>query len=278
MKADLSYNAWVSSPYFSTKHSTYFSVYDKFFEKFCGKEITFVEIGVLNGGSLFMWREFFGPKARIIGVDLNPGAKRWESEGFEIFCGSQSDEVFWSDFVEQVGRVDIVLDDGGHTYKQQIITVESLMPNIKNGGVLVVEDTHTSYMTQFGGPSKRSFIEYAKNTIDGINYRFSDFSSNPSEKIAWGISFYESFVVFEIEREKCSVVSCSVDNAGEYLEAEDYRYDDSRVEALFKYLAKRYSSLERISGLRRLIVGIRNFLRLIRNMLENKKLSKYFKY
>ena len=80
-------------------------------EEFCGKEITFVEIGVLNGGPLFMWRGFFWPKARIIGVELNPGAKRWESEGFEIFCGSQSDEVFWSDFVEQVGRVDIVLDD-----------------------------------------------------------------------------------------------------------------------------------------------------------------------
>ena len=204
MKADLSYNAWVSSPYFSTKHSTYFSVYDKFFEKFCGKEITFVEIGVLNGGSLFMWREFFGPKARIIGVDLNPGAKRWEAEGFEIFCGSQSDEVFWSNFVEQVGQVDIVLDDGGHTYKQQIITVESLMPNIKNGGLLVVEDTHTSYQTEFGGPSKRSFIEYAKNTIDGVNYRFSAFSNNSSEKIAWGVLFYESFVAFEIERKKCA--------------------------------------------------------------------------
>ena len=54
MKADLSYNAWVSSPYFSTKHSTYFSVYDKFFEKFCGKEITFVEIGVLNSVYRFM--------------------------------------------------------------------------------------------------------------------------------------------------------------------------------------------------------------------------------
>ncbi len=103
MKTDLSYIAWVSIPYMSIKHSTYFSVYDKLFKNFCGKEITFVEIGVLSGGSLFMWREFFGPKARIIGVDLNPEAKRWEAEGFEIFCGSQSDEVFWSSFVEQVG-------------------------------------------------------------------------------------------------------------------------------------------------------------------------------
>jgi hypothetical protein len=170
------------------------------------------------------------------------------------------------------------LDDGGHTYKQQIITVESLMPNIKDGGLLVVEDTHTSYMTEFGGPSKKSFIEYAKNTIDGINYRYSGFSNKLSEKIAWGVLFYESFVVFEIEREKCSVVSCGVVNDGENLEAKDYRHDDSRVESLLENFSKKYGFLKRIPGLGSLVIGIRKFIRFIRSILENQKLSKYFKY
>ena len=65
----------------------YESFVQKKFDEIVGKEITFVEIGILDGGSLFMWRDFFGNKARIIGVDLNPEAKKWEKEGFEIFIG-----------------------------------------------------------------------------------------------------------------------------------------------------------------------------------------------
>ena len=159
------------SPYRSIKHTTYFGVYDHIFTKYRDKKITFVEIGILGGGSLFMWRKFFGPKARIIGVDMNPEAKKWEKDGFEIFIGSQSDKLFWTKFVKDVGKVDIVLDDGGHTYDQQIITTEMLLENLKDEGLLVVEDTHTSYMDGFGN-EKYSFINYTKNMIDRINSRF----------------------------------------------------------------------------------------------------------
>jgi hypothetical protein len=94
MKNTLSYESYLKSPFKSIKHSTYFDIYDDLFSRYRNKNITFVEIGILGGGSLFMWRDFFGPEARIIGVDLNPSAKKWEGEGFEIFIGSQSDEKF----------------------------------------------------------------------------------------------------------------------------------------------------------------------------------------
>ena len=60
-----SFKAYSNSPYRSIKHSTYFQVYDRIFSKYQGKEITFVEIGILDGGSLFMWREFFGEKQEL---------------------------------------------------------------------------------------------------------------------------------------------------------------------------------------------------------------------
>ena len=117
MKNANSYQSFQKSPYKSTKHTTYFDIYDDLFSKYRGRKIIFVEIGVLGGGSLFMWRDFFGEEARIIGIDLNPSAKKWEKDGFEIFIGSQSDTNFWNNFTSQVKVIDIVLDDGGHTYE-----------------------------------------------------------------------------------------------------------------------------------------------------------------
>ena len=48
--------------------------------------------------------KFFGPKARIIGIDLNPNAKKWTKYGFEIFIGDQSDINFWKMFKKKLGK------------------------------------------------------------------------------------------------------------------------------------------------------------------------------
>ena len=115
--------AFLNSPYNSKKISSYFSIYESLFQKYKKKKITFIEIGILNGGSLFMWREYFGPQARIIGIDLNPAALKWENFGFEIIIGNQADPIFWKNLKSKVIEVDIILDDGGHTNEQQIITL-----------------------------------------------------------------------------------------------------------------------------------------------------------
>ena len=119
--------------YTSLKIDSYFQVYEEIFKNYIGKKITFVEVGVLGGGSLFMWKEYFGKDARIIGIDLNPEAKKWEKYGFEIFIGSQSDEKFWNYFYDKVGKVDILLDDGGHHNKHQMTSVSVAIPNINDG-------------------------------------------------------------------------------------------------------------------------------------------------
>ena len=179
-KTDI-YKSYLESPYKSIKHTTYFDSYDHFFSRYRNQKITFVEIGILSGGSLFMWRNYFGPEARIIGIDLNPNAKKWEEHGFEIYIGSQSDIKFWEDFTREVSLIDVVLDDGGHTYEQQIITTECLLSSMNDGGIILVEDTHTSYMSGFG-PKSKSFIEYTKMLIDKVNMRFEKFSHYPSER------------------------------------------------------------------------------------------------
>ena len=146
---------------------------DHLFNQYIGKKITFVEIGIFSGGSLFMWRKFFGKKARIIGIDLDPKAKQFKKYGFEIFIGDQSKKEFWNKFFKKVGKVDIILDDGGHTNYQQIMTTNLCVPMIKDNGKLVIEDVHTSFIKKnWYNPSKYSFINYSKKLAEDINTRF----------------------------------------------------------------------------------------------------------
>lgn len=214
-----------AAPFLSLKHTTYFSVYDQLFSRFIGKAPVIVEVGVLNGGSLYMWREFFGPDARIIGVDLNPEAVWLREDGFEIHIGDQTDTQFWQDFFRDVGDVDILLDDGGHTYPQQVVTASSALDHIRDGGLLVVEDTHTSYMTEFGGPSDTSFVSWAVNLMHGVNHRFSAFvEGHDPERRVLSVQFYESIVAFHVDRSLATVDSQTTTNDGVGRDAKDFRY------------------------------------------------------
>lgn len=230
------FDIYRSVKYLSIKHDSYFQVYEELFAQYVGKPITFVEIGVLNGGSLFMWRDYFGPQANIIGIDLNPAAKKWENEGFKIYIGSQSDPAFWDQFYREVGSVDIVLDDGGHTNNQQIVTVDKSVPFVNDGGLIVVEDTHTSYFQEFGNPGRFSFISFAKRLVDSVNSRFpsvNDVKNKYGNKI-YSIAFYESIVCFHVNSKKC-FVSSPVDNKGISNNALDFRYRSSLLQRiLFK--------------------------------------------
>lgn len=223
-----SFEAFKISPHPSFKHTTYFSVYDKLLIPYQNKKITFVEVGVLHGGSLFMWREFFGSKARIIGVDLNPRAKKWEAEGFEIHIGDQEDPHFWREFISTVGPIDVFLDDGGHTYSQQIVTAECVLDSISDGGILVIEDTHTSLMDGFGD-QKYSLIKYTKLWIDKINSRFSSFNTDQNAAKVWSVEFFESLVAFKINNEASELKSEPIWNKENQDYSGDLRYlNDSK--------------------------------------------------
>ena len=275
----------MGSPYRSIKHKSYFSVYDNLLKEYIGKDITFVEIGVLDGGSLFMWREFFGEKARIIGIEINKEAKVWENYGFEIFVGSQSDPKFWQDFYDKVGKVDLVLDDGGHTYKQQIVTVECSLENIKPNGKILVEDTYTSYEKEYGYPSNYSFIKYASNLVDGMNLRTPKIKSKkiPNNLIS-SISFFESIVAINMDKTENQDFADGIPNNGKILgkQADSLRYADKpKLAKIYRLIASiKYLQMVPVIGrmLRAFGVLLTNSLKKINNKIDNFKLRKYFKY
>lgn len=149
----------------------YFEIYDRHFSRFRGAEVNIVEFGVSHGGSLQMWKDYFGPKCRIYGVDIDPHCKQFEEERVEIFIGDQENREFLRSLAAKVPKIDILIDDGGHKMAQQINTFEELFYRVDERGVYLCEDMHTSYWPKWGGRYRKpdTFVEYSKDFIDYIN-------------------------------------------------------------------------------------------------------------
>ena len=165
--------AFKTSPKYSIKWSNYFEIYEKLFENFKNKKIKILEIGIGDGGSLFMWKSFFRKGSKIFGIDLNPDALKLKKNGFNITIGDQSKKNFWRRYFKKNKSFDIIIDDGGHTNLQQITTLMESIKFINDGGMLIIEDTHTSYMKNkgFGNPSRYSLISFSEKIIESIHRR-----------------------------------------------------------------------------------------------------------
>jgi hypothetical protein len=59
--------------------------------------------------------------------------------------GSQEDIAFLKTVNSEQGYFDVIVDDGGHTMKQQITSFTHLLPKVRSGGIYVIEDLETSY-------------------------------------------------------------------------------------------------------------------------------------
>lgn len=127
------------------KFNHYLESYERHFARFRGQQVHVLEIGVYSGGSLEMWKSFFGPTSKIYGVDIDPRCKAFESESVRVFAGDQGDRGFWRRFRQEVPDLDIVIDDGGHIPEQQIVSLEELLPYVRPGGVYVCEDLHGAF-------------------------------------------------------------------------------------------------------------------------------------
>lgn len=272
-------NHFKSSPRYTIKWDNYFEIYDEIFKKYENKKITIVEIGIGDGGSLFMWRSFFKENARIIGIELNPSAKKLEEYGFEIFIGDQSDKKFWEDFYSKIGKIDILLDDGGHKNLQQITSVYESINNINDDGMIIIEDTHSSYMSDkgFNNPSKNSFINYCNLLIESIHRRNPMINKNMNifSKKIHSIQFFDSIVVLNIFKKELTNTKLISNNPEKKIFFIDYRHNNYFIK-IIELLNRIFGDINEKSYFYRIIKKItqKNFLI---SLYENQKIKKYFK-
>lgn len=184
------------------KPAPYFPIYEQFFAPWRNKSLNFLEIGVFKGGSLEMWKHYFGPRATIVGVDINPNCQKYEQPPSSyVRIGDQADPVFWDAVLDEFGPFDIILDDASHLMEPTIKCFEKLYPTIPKNGLYMIEDTATSYWEDYGGGYHvpNTVINKAKDMVDVLHAckTRGAIPISPFSEETLGIHFYESMIVFE---------------------------------------------------------------------------------
>ncbi|MEM7270755.1 MAG: class I SAM-dependent methyltransferase [Pseudomonadota bacterium] len=181
----------------------YLPIYERYFERFRSKSFRMLEIGVFKGGSLKMWRDYFGEKAQIFGIDINPECARFDGQSAQVRIGSQADPDFLNDVIDEMGGVDVVLDDGSHDSHHIRETLSVVYPRLSVGGVYMIEDLHAAYWPKFSGGyhATSSFMNDVKSIIDDIHHWYHDegqVNAATSGAVS-SLHVYDSIVVLEKE-------------------------------------------------------------------------------
>lgn len=182
------------------KNTSYQHIYEHHFSRFIDTEMVICELGIGYGGCLQMWKEYFGPKCTIIGIDKNDQGLYEESQ-ISCILANQANGDDLEMLANRLPKMDIFIDDGSHVNLDQINTFEKLFPLVKEGGLYVCEDTHTSYRGgEYGGGylKKGTFLEYCKTLTDCLNYSEDvKIPATNNTNLIWSVSFFASMVIIQ---------------------------------------------------------------------------------
>jgi hypothetical protein len=139
----------------------YFELYARHLAGFVGRDVVVVEVGVYSGGSLEMWKAYFGEHATIHGVDIQEECRAYGGDRIHIHVGDQADRAFWARFKEEVPFIDVLIDDGGHHPTEMRVTFEELFPVLRPGGVYICEDIISNQFLAYLGGFAEHLMTYA---------------------------------------------------------------------------------------------------------------------
>ena len=142
----------------------YCEFYEKRFSSIKTQVQKVLEIGIDQGGSLRMWRDFF-PNATIFGID-NRSEFIFSENRILTFLIDQTDRIQLEIFGKNYGLFDIIIDDGSHQIEHQQISFGCLFKYLKIGGFYIIEDLEPSFDSGYGSETaqtKFSTYEILKN-------------------------------------------------------------------------------------------------------------------
>ena len=133
-----------------TKHSYAEGVYDKVMAPYqLLPSVGVLEIGVKKGGSIKLWREYFGDSARIFGSDIDAAVPSFPSDvGIKVLIMDSTDPVaVQQSFGKRPHQLDVIIDDGCHKLTCIRDTFDNMIPLLKETGVYIIEDYPDYYLT-----------------------------------------------------------------------------------------------------------------------------------
>jgi lipopolysaccharide biosynthesis glycosyltransferase len=166
--------------------------YDRLLSGFRDSFTNILEIGVALGQSLRMWVDYF-PNATVHGVDNYDGSRICESYSKRIkFHLLDQGNAVQLKKLEPFGPFNLILDDGNHFWREQILSFQTLFPFVKPGGIYIIEDTCTSYWKKYNN-NPVSCVDYFKKLVDDVNLNGAKgrVPNNPSpDFISWKEGFH----------------------------------------------------------------------------------------
>ncbi|MBS0266751.1 MAG: class I SAM-dependent methyltransferase [Planctomycetes bacterium] len=180
--------------------------YQFHFQKFRRRKMNILEIGVggyenprAGGDSLRMWKAYF-PRAHIFSLDIHDKSAVQEHR-ITIFKGSQNDPEFLQWVAKQIGRIELIIDDGSHCSEHVITSFKTLFPALADGGIYAIEDLQFSYWPDFGGTDdphcETTSMWLCKQLIDGLNWQeFRNESPSYTDRNIKSAHFYHNLAFF----------------------------------------------------------------------------------
>lgn len=126
-----------------TVHSFAQNFYQHDLKKYRDRENVIVEIGVLLGGSIMLFHDYF-QNSQIYALDI-----KVSNVDFEKWCEDKPrvkyiiDDGYKDSVVSQIPNIDIFIDDGPHTLESQLLCLEKYLPKMNKGGLFIIEDIQT---------------------------------------------------------------------------------------------------------------------------------------
>jgi len=181
--------------------------YQTHFSHLRKRRLNLLEIGIggedrpdYGGHSLRMWKDYF-PNANIHGLDIHDKSA-FEEPRIKIFRGSQADPDFLKQVAAQIGRLDVIIDDGSHINEHVLASFQTLFPLLAENGIYAVEDLGSSYWPDWGGSQdpacETTSIAMCKRWIDGLNWEFiADREPHPFDRSMVELHFYKGLAIIQ---------------------------------------------------------------------------------
>ena len=159
----------------SDKWTSYLDVYDDKLRCYQKLPVRFLEIGIMNGGSLEIFSKYFSKAELLLGCDIDPMVKKLKYKNQDSNIVVISGDVNHEETIIQItkhAKFDIIIDDGSHQSDDVVKSFCNYFKHVKQGGIYIIEDLHSSYQREYKGGIffPISSINFLKKLVDIINH------------------------------------------------------------------------------------------------------------